>query len=62
MLMMFFKMPLLWKTSEHWLFVNFNSGNIPQKKNLSLNLMYWLNMDILAQATAFQCLHCPAVG
>lgn len=62
MLMTFFKMCLLWKTSEHLSFVNFNSGNILQKKNLSLNLTYWLNMDSLAQATIFQCLHCPAMG
>lgn len=60
--MTFFKMCLLWKTSEHLSFVNFNSGNILQKKNLSLNLTYWLNMDSLAQATIFQCLHCPAMG
>lgn len=54
-------MPLLWKTSEHLSFVNFNSGNIPQKKNSNLSLMYWLNMDPLAQVTVFQYL-CALLG
>lgn len=54
-------MSLLWKSSEHLSFVNFNSGNIFQKKNLNLNLIYWLNMDSLAQVTVFQCL-CALLG
>lgn len=54
-------MSLLWKSSEHLSFVNFNSGNIFQKKNSNLNLIYWLNMDSLAQVTVFQCL-CALLG
>lgn len=54
-------MSLLWKSSEHLSFVNFNSGNILQKKNWNLNLIYWLNMDSLAQVTVFQYL-CALLG
>lgn len=59
--MTFLNMSLLWKTSGHLSFVNFNSGNILQKKNSNLNLMYWLNMDSLAQVTLFQYL-CALLG
>lgn len=54
-------MSLLWKSSAHLSFVNFNSGNTLQKKNSDLNLMYWLNMDSLAQVTVFQYL-CALLG
>lgn len=56
-------MSLLWKTSKHRSFGNFNSGIIQlKKKNSSLNLIHWLNMDSLVQDTVLRCSFYPSKG